>query len=512
MSSPIETVDLFASRRFSPKQAELIEKYREAREARALGDDAPHIFAVVWGRRCGKSDGCSSLFAEILADIMDDLAVRIADPDDPLQPWRGLGKKRGVQRKSKPHAKALVTAPSARDLNEISGFLLDVFRDEAEVYLHPDQSMQVDANGARMWFVKDGAALSVEFIPAVSKSSMVGRGWAAVMTSESGFIPSVHWDRLSPALWDQSPWVVCEGTPEQDPSHWFTQVAVSGLEDDHEEADRTIAQRNPAVWTSRANTIEHAFLKTARTRAQEEAVYRGKRWEDRWVHASWKAPSDVVFDEWREDRSVVELIKHPLAIRHPQWGEIPLPHPSKREIDVDWHNGGDPGACICTYIWLRNPLDPQDRTRPLFLVVAEFEDDEKRLPYAKGGWWDVLTDMRDLWSVRKIFGDPAGTKLLRYAKRAGLRIKPADNEDKNGRLEAINSLCTIPDTPSGKPALLVSSECPKLIARMNVYHWKVDPKTDLPTSKASQYDDHLTDCLAYTGGRYAKGPSAPIGR
>jgi hypothetical protein len=497
MSKLVEYVDLFASKTFSPKQGEIFDWYHEHSRRKHLDEQFEHILAMVWGRRCGKSDGGSALFAEMLVDTLCDVAEDIACGR--RLPWSGIGRSRVRQRRSRPHELCFVIAPSGRDLIDISGHLLDIFSGPAEVFLHDDPKMAITDQGGRMWLVHEGAAVAVSFIPAKQASSMVGRGPAICYITESGFVPSMHWDRLVPSFWDRSTWVIAEGTPTQDASHWFTQLAVSGLPDDHDEADRSIARRDKRVHTSRANTIEHAFLRNAREAARLELEYKGKAYADRWIYAKWEKPSNVVFDEYDPHVSISDYVVYP-----PTLNGIKLPRPSRIEIDIDWHQGGRPGAATCTLIWKRrNPLDEHD-PRPLFIVVDEFQDDDERLPYSKEGWWGIIKDMRDRWQPNAIYGDPTGTELIKRARRHGIKVKPSENADKSGRLQILNAQCHV--SPQGNAAFYLTGECQKVAKVMQTLPWRED-KDGNPTDKPSGYNDHLADCLAYCAGRHARSSS-----
>jgi hypothetical protein len=325
---------------------------------------------------------------------------------------------------------------------------------------------------------------------------MVGRGPAVVLITESGFVSSMHWDRLVPSFWDYETFVIVEGTPKQDASHWFTKEAVSGLPDGHEEADRSIAERNPRNCTSRANTIQHAYLPSARTRAAEELQYRGKRWGDLWIYAKWDVPTDVVFDAYDPHVSISKYTPYP-----PMLDDEKLPPPNRIEIDVDWHRGAAPGACTCTAIWTgRNPLDVKD-PRPLMVVVDEFMDDKERLHYTSDGWWRVIKAMRDRWGASAIYADPTGEDLIKRARRHGLKIKRADNTDKLARIQLVNSQCHV--GPNGYAALYLDRECQKTAHVLQTLPWKQD-RDGNPTDKPSGYNDHLADCLAYAAGRWAR--------
>ena len=488
-------IDLFVDKQFSPKQLEIFEWYRGNKELKQKSESHEHMLAMVWGRRCGKSDGGSALFAEMIVDLLCEIADDIEAGK--RKPWSGLGRSRVRQKRSKAHESCYVIAPSGRDLIDISGHLLEIFSGEAEVFLHDDPKMAITDNGGRMWLVHEGAAVSIGFIPAKQASSMVGRGPAICYITEAGFVPSAHWDRLLPSFWDRQTWVIAEGTPTQDATHWFTQLAVSGLDDDNEEADRRIAHRNPRVHTSRANTIEHAFLHSARQAAAEEITYRGERWGKLWVYASWEQPADVVFDEYHPEVSVVDFEVIP-----PTLAGLELPKPNRVEMDVDWHRGAAPGAAVVTYIWTqRNPLDISD-PRPLMLVVDEYQDDEERLPYTRDGWWQVLKDLRDRWGVMRTYGDPTGIDLIKQAKRFGLKIYPAENEDKAGRLQLVNAQCHV--SPAKRAALYLRRDSAKKTAHcIQTLQWRKD-QMGRATDKPSGYNDHLADCLAYAAGRHAR--------
>jgi hypothetical protein len=496
-------VNLFEEKLFSPKQAELFDLYRDQRQRKFDNLFFWHILALVWGRRCGKSDGGSALFAEMLVDVLCDTADAIARGE--RRPWAGLGRSRVRQRRSRPHELCFVIAPSGRDLIDISGHLLDTFTGDAEVFLHDDPKMAITDNGGRMWLVHEGAAVSISFIPARNASSMVGRGPAICYITEAGFVPSTHWDRLLPSFWDRSTWVIAEGTPTQDASHWFTQLAVSGLKDGHPEADRKIAPRNPKVYTSRANTIEHAFLESARIAAKEEIEYKGERWGKLWVYASWEQPADVVFDQYKPEVSVIQFTPIPPRIIHHGEHRVeryPLPKPDRVEIYVDWHRGAAPGACICLYIYNEHPLDRND-PRPMFVVVDEHMDDKERLHYVKDGWWRVIGAMRDRWGAFEIYADPTGVDLIKQARRYALQIKKADNEDKGGRLQLVNAQCHV--SPAGYSGLYLCMDNAKKTAHcVQTLQWRKD-KDGRITDKPSGYNDHLADCLAYAAGRHARG-------
>ena len=504
----VRSIDLFPHKQFSRKQIELLDWYQVQRAKRLLGVKHEHIVVPVWGRRCGKSDGSSALFAEILVDELCDTADQIRRGE--VAPWRGLGKTRLMQRRARPHKLAFVVAPEGRDLVDVAGHLLNIFSGPAEVFLHPDPRMQLLDNGSKILFVHEKAALQVWLIPAKHAASMVGRGPCAVLMTEAGFIPSHHWDRLVPALWDSSAWVIAEGTPTQDDSHWLTRLAVSGLPDGHPEADRQISPRDDRVHTSRANTIDHAYLPQARERARFEAKFRGDRWAKLWVYASWEIPADVVFDEFDAIASVVDFQPWPIpSVTFADGVRKDLPSPDRIDADVDWHRGSAPGATTVTYVWHRNPLSVDGDPRPLFLVAAEHQDDDppeqqggqRRLPYSSDGWWRILRELRDSWGIRKWYADPSAPDLAKAARRAHIPIKPADAGDKSSRISLLNAQChTI---PGGRPALLVSRSCPKVAKCLGTLQWQRTRTGDL-TGKPSGYNDHLADCLCYTAGRYAK--------
>lgn len=496
--------DLFASKRFSKKQGEIFRWYWDQRQRKLDGDtDYEHILSSAWGRRCGKSDGHSALFAQILVDELVDRAAKIRRGE--LRPWSGIGKSRTRQKREKPHFMAFVVGPSQRDLVDVSGFILQAFSGQGSIYLHPDERMQIIDNGSRMMLLHKGACAVVSFIPAKHASSMVGRGPQIVYLTESGFIPSMHWDRLLPSFWDLRTWVLCEGTPSQDPQHWFTRTLNSGLDEEDPEFDPDISRRNPRVHTTRASTITDAYLATAREAAKQEAEYRGERWKKIWIDASWTAGSDAVFDQWNADRSVVRVIE-----RRSRWRigtHSDIRRPDAIEIYVDWHKGAAPGACVCLAIWRgKNPIDPED-PRPVVVQLDEHQDDDDRLEYDRLGWWRVIREMRSKWGARTIYGDPTGRKLMDQARRFGLRIKPADNAEKLTRLEILNSLMFVPR--EGHPAFYISEDCQKTARKVGTYYYKRDYSGEL-TDKPTQYDDHLTDCLAYAAGHHARGPGGRI--
>jgi hypothetical protein len=500
----IEEVDLFAGRTFSTKQAGLFDWYREQRARRLAGESFEHILAVVWGRRCGKSVGCTALFTEIVIDTLLDLAARVESGD--LDPWAGIGQPRMLAKRATPHARCFVVAPTGRDLRELAGFILGHLGAAGERFLHSDPKMRFDAStGASMLLVHEGAAVAVDFVPATRASAMVGRGVAAALFSESGFVESQHWEKFAPALWDSKGWAIVEGTPKQDATHFLTKLAVAGLDDDDDDADRTIAERDPRVHTSRASTTTDAYLATAREGAADEERYRGKAWADTWVRASWKAPSNVVFSEFSPDASVVEFQPRPVPkITRGDGSSRTLPWPDRVEMFVDWSQGAAPGALTTIYVWPRNPLDPKD-PRALWLVVGEFMDDKERLQYvnAPGQWFDVMMRQRDDWGAKGAFADPSSPNLIRAAKRAGFYVQPAANADKPGRIELVNAQCHVP-RDGGWPALLISDTCGKLINALRTVSWRRTREGEL-TREPSAFNLHLPDTLAYCAARWGHG-------
>jgi hypothetical protein len=504
----VHEIDLFAAKEFSPKQAELIEWYREQRSLRFAGLPHQTTLAACWGRRCGKSDGISALFAETVADLLGDAADAIAS--GAADPWRGIGKPRSEARLARPHVLAFVIAPSGRDLRDIAGHLLNIFSGEAECFLHSDPKMRFgSANGLSMYLVLEGAAARIDFIPAKAASAMVGRGVAAALITESGFVPSEHWDKLSPSFWDSGAWVYCEGTPKQDPSHWFTQLVVSGLDDEDPEANRDTAARNPAVFTSRANTIEHAFLRSVREKAAIEAQYRGKKWADLWIYAKVTAPAETVFDEFDPVRGVVEVeAGGNVKIRRTIDGEtttLTLPYPNHVEGYIDWSQGASPNALTICYVWTHRPrpIDASD-PRPLVLQVHEFMDDDERLQPNKDGLWAVFKQAKLAWGVQRFFADPSSPNLIGGARRHGTYISEADNLDKSGRILLLNALLNV--GPAGWPAMLISSTCRKTINALSSVGWKKDQE-GRPTDIPQKYNLHLPDTLCYMSGRWGRGYS-----
>jgi hypothetical protein len=513
--APIESieVDLFAGEDFSPFQADLLY-------------DLARIIAACCGRRVGKTVIGSRKMMEWMHDDLEEAAQQIAAGE--LEPWIGANLKTTVAKTTRPHVHYWIVAPRDEHLTEIRGYLLELYERNGVHFRHPKFPDWFTDKNRRLWVHHNGAVGRYDFIPATSMTGLAGKGLKAIWIDEAGFIGNDLYQTLRPTIWEHAGRLLATGTPSMGDDHWFTILAASGLDKDHERYDPDIAKRNPEVSTYIADTVHHAFIEQARREALKDIQYMGEIWAATMVWADWRMKALAIFGAWREGKHVVDYSRSSQLSAMQRIGKTPwctlgrgreiYRPPSKVYGMVDWSGGTAPGAAVVALTWKNNPLDPDD-PRTLVVVVEDYEGHDA---YTSDGWWRILKSMDERWQVDKWIGDPHSPHLIKKANKARIPVKGGAEQDKMGRLALVHSLVHWADEksddygnvtqPAVAPALYVSRRCETTAGEISGYRWAKtrDGKT---TNKPRQNYDHCIDCLAMLAAEIEVGPGGiQIGR
>jgi hypothetical protein len=171
----------------------------------------------------------------------------------------------------------------------------------------------------------------------------------------------------------------------------------------------------------------------------------------------------------------------------------------------DWaySDTGD-GAVVVLHVWHRNPLAPDDRTRPLIVAVA---DECSSRPYTAGpgGWYQAMAELRRSLGLRYWIADPSRHELLKAAARHVAKIGPvraASKADKAGRIVLVQSL--LHHGEGVAPALYISRDCTALQSQIPAYRRKFKRSGEV-ADEPYDYNDHALDCLAFAAGHLMVG-------
>jgi hypothetical protein len=423
------------------------------------------------------------------------------------EPWAGLGLSRHQARRQTGGAiQGVIVAPAQKHLDEIRGNLEGLLvRSGAAELMHPDPFLAAHERPAETWFVCGEAAGVIRYFVGTRASQLVGSRASILWLSESGLLDDVVWRSVQPLLWEQKADVIAEGTPAFDEGHWFTRLAVSGLPDGHERADRKIAARNTEVTTYLATSLQ-AYNLGARAEAArdleasgEESVYALQE-----IKADWRLPSMMVF-QWHPDRHLATVTEDRSVWTIAVNGRVHRVREQPQIVGgIDWFRGVAPAGAVVTAIWRSNPIripaptrDDERATaadpRPLIVALDEVST-EKDETYTDDGYVGKLVALQKRWGVGAWYQDPFSPKLTKLARSKGLAIRDTDASEKGGRLALIGRALHCTDTI--EPALLVSQRCRRLPGQLARYRW-ARKRDGTPTGKPIQYDDWLIDGLAY---------------
>lgn len=460
------------------------------------------ILCICAGRRWGKTFTAGLKFIDLFLDRLFAIADRVEA--GLASPWPGLHmSRRQARRQLETAIQGVVVAPSQKHLDEIRGNLeARLYTSGACAYLHPDRHLAAHERPSEMWFVIGRAAGVIRFFVGSRAAQLVGSRASVLWLSECADLSDLVWRSVKPLMWEHKADVIAEGTPAFDEAHFFTTLAISGLPDGHERANRKLALRNEEVETHLATSLE-AYSVTAREEAKKDVEASGEDslYALQQIFGDWRMPSNYVFG-WKPDRHLVTVMRS-----RGQWHIKAQNGDVFRITDrpiimggIDWFRGSAPAGAVVDAVWPINPLSPVDKEtgqpvdpRPLVVALDEVST-EKGATYSDEDYIAKLVRLQQLWGVARWYQDPFSPKLTSLAKSRGLVIANTDPREKLGRLALLGRLLHC--TSDIGPAFLCSTKCRVLAEQIEGYRW-ARKRDGTPTGKPIQYNDWLLDGQAY---------------
>ncbi len=460
------------------------------------------IVVLCLGRRWGKTYTAGLKFLTKFMVKLQERAEAIEAGE--LEPWAGLGLPRQrARRQLEGVVQAVVVSPARKQLDEIRGNIESrLTASGAHIFLHPDRHLSFHERPAESWFVMGGAAGVIRYYVGSRVAQLVGSKTAILWLNECGELDDMIWRSVKPLLWEEAADVIAEGTPAFDESHWYTQLAVSGLPDGHERADRKIAPRNEDVTTYLGDSTE-AYSARAREEAQRDLEASGPddiytRWQ---IKGDWRLPGMYVFG-WKPDRHLATVTGS-----RGIWNIKPLGGSSTHRVTeqpivmggIDWFRGTAPAGGLVIAVWPQNPLSPLTKDgepvdpRPLMIALDEMST-QKGEQYSDDAFIGRLVALQELWDVDVWYQDPFSPKLTTLAKGQGLAVADTDPAEKLGRLALLGRQLNCNEEL--EPALYVSLRCKAFADQLTRYRW-ARKRDGTPTGKPIQYNDWLIDGAAY---------------
>lgn len=326
-----------------------------------------------------------------------------------------------------------------------------------------------------------------------------GTGFKLFITDESDdplFTDEVFDESIGPALSDNMGRLVQIGTPKGR-GRLFREYR-KGLEGQH---------RDPEYSTIQVSAMEAGIIQKSEILRAKKS--RPKRAFEQEYMATFNAPVGLVYDEWNEERHVVDV------------GQIP------REFDeyivgVDWGtaNRGVMLVCGVDRVWVNETDDYEGQELARIWVIEEHA--EAGVPYTDEGWWKTARQIQRQYRPKRWYCDPSGGSDEATAARAEgylrqlqnaladvdntARVVPADNRLSPG-ISAVQGFIHYDDILKEPPRLHVMDTCRRTIAEFNSYRWAANPRSeDEYEDRPNKVNDH---CLvAGTVVATARGPVA----
>ncbi|MGK3981326.1 hypothetical protein WMF38_57545 [Sorangium sp. So ce118] len=344
----------------------------------------------------------------------------------------------------------------------------------------------------------NGSELTIEFKTGVrlyiysaeAYERVRGTGFKLFITDESDdplFTDEVFDESIGPALSDNMGRLVQIGTPKGR-GRLFREYR-KGLEGQH---------RDPEYSTIQVSAMEAGIIQKSEILRAKKS--RPKRAFEQEYMATFNAPVGLVYDEWNEERHVVDV------------GQLP------REFDeyivgVDWGtaNRGVMLVCGVDRVWVNETDDYEGQELARVWVVEEHA--EAGVPYTDEGWWKTARQIQRQYRPKRWYCDPAGGSdeatsaraegYLRQLQNAladvdnTARVVPADNRLSPG-ISAVQGFIHYDDILKEPPRLFVLDTCRRMIAGLNGYRWATNPKAeDSYEDRPMKVNDHECDALRY---------------
>lgn len=477
----LHLANMLANRQWTPKQA------------LALACTTLYL-AIDGGRRFGKSYVAAACVAKRAAIRHSELMRQVRHGE--RKPWVGAGMKPKVARHMPPDVDVVCLTPMAKHQEQCRSYIMSYFNGTRARFIHP--GIGLSDGGKQFWLYYGGVTTRFRFVTASSVSAVVGTSIDILWIDEAGLMAEMIVRPALPLLWEKNGELICSGTPELGVEHWFSTMCVRGLPKDHPRAMPDAITPDPDYTTIIGSSYE-AFDPLVRKRAEADAALLGSAWEAQWILGDWRLPDLYVYDEWREQDHVVDYDHetHTLAGRT-------LRPPDKIIGVKDFaYSTTNPGGAVVYHVWMQNPLDTEDKVRPLVIAVADIQ---KAQEYTQEGWWGDLQEMTDDYKVQVWYVDPSREELVRAIRRTGklgVPVLKGSKKDKSGRIVLVRALLHVGTrvTPYGDPvrtlpAFFVTRNCRHLRREFPKYRYATNAKGEVQNAPIDD-DDHVLDCCAF---------------
>jgi len=438
-----------------------------------------HVVAVA-ARRSGKTVGVRAL---AIAACLDD------KPGDVGYMAPTLGQ-----------AKRLIWRPLMDDLRDPAAKSFLAGKPNASEFYVPFKG------GSRLYLYSAEAAERVR-----------GDGFKLFITDETDdprFTPSVYDDIIWPALAENQGRLVQIGTP-RGRGRLYSEFRKG-------QEHSPVGVRDPHYESIQVTAMEAGII--PRSEIEQARRTRPKRSFQQEYLASFVAPLGLVYDEWSDERHIVDAAY--VAREVPRGFDEII-------VGVDWGTAKRGAMVVMGIDRVEVPAtDDYDRCEMPRIWILE-EHSHAGLAYAdrsgdRDGWWGIARRIQSQWRPTRWYCDPAGgdaeeteaeaAGYLLQLQRAvsqvdpGARVVPGDNRVSMG-ISAVQSFIHYDDLLLERPRLHVLDSCPITIGEFQGYRWTQTPGTeDEYEERPVKKEDHAIDSIRYACFTHFFGGRKPRGR
>jgi len=349
--------------------------------------------------------------------------------------------------------------------------LTEVAREEIADILGADNPDEMETSPLVLSYNKSKFKLQlhgrilIEFKSAERPEKLVARGLDGAWIDESARCAEVTWSNIRARLADRQGWALFSSTPMG--KNWF-------YEQIYRLGDRLDPLYDPHFASFHFTTADN----TAVPWLIEEVALARKQMPARYFKrdflASFDAFAGQIYDEFNRDIHVVDEYPKQFAriIGGKDWGFRPNPGVS---LVIGITGAGD------WYV-----IHEEYHTELLITPVSERDTDPCWIWLDKG--------LQDRFNTECFYADPSEPEYIAAYKKAGIRIREANNSVLPG-IQAVATYLHV-NEENKRPRLFIYKGCTNLIREMEAYHWK-QLKDGTTLEVPDKTDDHGCDSLRY---------------
>lgn len=314
----------------------------------------------------------------------------------------------------------------------------------------------------RLWLHRN---ILIEFKSAERPEKLVARGLDGVWMDEAARCAEVAWSNIRARLADRQGWALFSSTPMGE--NWF-------YEQIYRLGDRLDPLHDPQFDSFQFTTVDNTAVPGLKEEVELARKQMPWRYFKRDFLASFDAFVGQIYDEFDRDIHVVN--KHPdvfaRVIACKDWGFKPNPGVT---LVIGITGAGD------WYV-----IHEEYRTELLITPVDEKDKDPC--------WIQVDKELQDKYNIDCFYVDPSEPEYIAAYRKAGIRVKEANNSVLPG-IQAVATYLHI-NEETKRPRLFICEWCPNTIREIAGYRWK-QLKDGTTLEEPDKKEDHTCDAIRY---------------